>query len=364
MSEIKIIGSVYDPIRVTATVAAAVVGAPGMVWRGTYNAERYYYENEVVYWNGSSWIANRYVDEGLVPGVSASWSLVAQSGTSVPWADPEVYVPGNLLQVNAGSDGFEDSGVPAADVVKNTGSDYDYGAIAFCGGISGKEIEFENSKPILSLITIESGSSGNANELPVFNGAFGDGEATPIISSGKTIDQVKTELGYLYIPASAFEARKTNGATWAVEESATNDQVKGIWLFDAATPEAIQIIIPNIGDGLGLITAGFKFKIHAKLPVIGTGSLTDNSVAWIVKAVIEGAEPDQSWGTAVQVNQEFSPAKIEISDWSALITAAGTIENNCRMIIEVSRNASDTEYDLLAQDVAFLGLELQMNLSA
>lgn len=363
MSETKIIGSVYDPIRVTATVAAAVVGAPGMVWRGTYNAARYYYENEVVYWNGSSWIANRYVEEGLVPGVSASWSLVAQSGTSVPWADPEVYVPGNLLQVNAGSDGFEDSGVPAGDVVRKPNPNNTNGAAIVIVNSSGDN--YEPSSIIINQVALfDAPENFAADNIPIFkySGISGT-DAIFMTDSLKSIDNVKTELGYLAAYASAFDARKTDGAEYKQIESATYKQTSYVYRFDPTTSEGIHIAIPNYGSG-SLTTANFKVKLHTKVIDDSTIDIDNNKVRWGVKAAIEQETIDQAWGTAVTIDDDYANEDVQHSDWSALVTASGTIAAGCQMWIEIYRDATNATYDTLAADIELCWAEFQFNLPA
>lgn len=186
---------------------------------------------------------------------------------------------------------------------------------------------------------------------------------TGVEDAGLATTMLFNQLNYLYAAPEAFLPRTTNGAQYAKEESTTYDQMKGTFLFDPATSEGIQLEVRNYGSG-SLTTKYFKCKLHYKVKM-GNGVPEFTKVAFRIQGAIEQDTVDVACGTAVQMNQTIEAQNtVYHTAWSSLITASGTIAENCALLIEVNRYADDVDNDTYPSDVAFIGAEFQFNIPA
>lgn len=76
-------------------------GDVGMVWKDTYDAATTYALNEVVFYNGCSWICVA-VSTGNAPSVSSTfWSLVAKQGNPAALSDAGTWAPSTAYTIGA-----------------------------------------------------------------------------------------------------------------------------------------------------------------------------------------------------------------------------------------------------------------------
>jgi hypothetical protein len=144
----------------------------------------------------------------------------------------------------------------------------------------------------------------------------------------------------LNIAARACVARTTNGATTFDAEQGANRVMISGYSFDAATQQYIQakIFLPKGID----TSAGFRFRFYWRQATAEGAAGT--SVIWQARAqyVGDGQVFDGAWGTPVDVQDAYiGSGQLMLTPTSSAMTPAGTHTENCAMVVEFSRKASD-----------------------
>jgi hypothetical protein len=282
----RIIGTVNDPGRVTATILAAVKGA-GFDYAGEWDAETTYEKNKVVS------IQSRL---GLFKSLQAANTGNTPPASTDEWWEVVTAIPGG--------------GVISGDY--NTSQDEDI-------------FPYSVLRDYL-----------NAIWIPYY------------LSKDKIL-----------APADVWTARATNGATFQVDETATNDQVKGGFVFSGTVSQGIQLQIKNLNNEL-FTTPEFKVKIHSKATV---AAALNADVVWAVRGVWQGAAMDQAWSDpAILPAQALSAINaVYSSDWSdeVRITAPETLANGS-LLIEIYR-AVDEAGDKNENSAVILDVEILIN---
>lgn len=180
-----------------------------------------------------------------------------------------------------------------------------------------------------------------------------DPSGTPL-SRKATVSQVLNQAVYkdIWISASAFETRATNGATGAPVEYPTNKINRYYYDFDAFTSQGIQLMLtmPEKWD-LGTI------KVKHKWTNGETGG-NGGTVIWSTAGVATSNDDaiDAALGTAqTATDTALTDGDEMISPASSAITIGGTPALGDTIMIEVSRDVSDT-YDKKAR---YWGLWIQ-----
>ena len=283
----RIIGTVNDPGRVTATILAAVKGA-GFDYAGEWDAETTYEKNKVVS------IQSRL---GLFKSLQAANTGNTPPATTDEWWEVVMAIPG--------------------------------------GGVVNNE------------------SNINSDDIPTY------GLISYILSENYLGVTFAEKLNLILAPADVWTARATNGATFQVDETATNDQVKGGFVFSGTVSQGIQLQIKNLNNEL-FTTAKFKVKIHSKATAL---AVLNGGVVWAVRGVWQGTAMDQAWSDpAILPAQILSNINTVYStDWSdeVRITAPETLANGS-MLIEVYR-AVDEAGDVNSNSAVILDVEILIN---
>lgn len=163
-----------------------------------------------------------------------------------------------------------------------------------------------------------------------------------------------TGINDLWLPAGAFVPRITNGPSGGVVELATNDIALTTLDFSASTSEGAQtfVALPKRWDG-GTVTfepywtaaSGSGTVIFA---LAGTAFSNDDAM-------------DAAFGTSQSSSDTLITANdLHIGPTSSAITIAGTPANADMLILQVTRDISDT----LAVDAKLIGIMLHYTVSA
>lgn len=161
----------------------------------------------------------------------------------------------------------------------------------------------------------------------------------------------------IFLPASAFVARTTNGAASFAIELATNGVMIRGYDFDTGTAEAVQIALAlpkQWNEG----TVTFRAYWTA-----GSGS---GGVAWSLRgrAASNDDAMDGSWGTAVTVTDTFITANdMHLTAESSAVTIGGSPAEGDLVFLEVTREVSNGS-DTLAVDARLLGIEMFITTNA
>lgn len=161
----------------------------------------------------------------------------------------------------------------------------------------------------------------------------------------------------IWIPASAFIPRTTNGCGVDSRETATNRQNFDELLFDAAADEFAQALIalPNNWN-YGTITARFYW----------TAASGSGDVVWGIQGLAYADDDalDTASGTAQTVTDTLLAANdMHVSDATSAVTIAGTPAANRAVQWQIYRDA-DAGGDTLAVDARLLGVEILYTLAS
>jgi hypothetical protein len=159
-----------------------------------------------------------------------------------------------------------------------------------------------------------------------------------------------------FISATAFTRLVTNGAANFQLELPTNKTILQGWAFNDSTVQYVQIAVdPPEGWDRGAIGARFRWTSQAA----GSGSvgwglaalaLADGD-AWDVALTLSGTVLDVFQGS----NKEH------ITDVTNLLTPGGLLRDRDKLILQVSRSATNAG-DTLVGDAVFTGLDLEWSL--
>jgi hypothetical protein len=158
----------------------------------------------------------------------------------------------------------------------------------------------------------------------------------------------------IWIPASAWIPRTTNGCGVDSRELATNRTNYDELLFDPATNEFAQAltILPN-NYNLSTITARFYW----------TASTGSGAVIWGLqgRAYADDDALDTAFGTAQTVADTLLAANdMHITSSTGAITIDGTPTANCPLLLQLYRDAVAAG-DTLGSDARLLGVEILFN---
>jgi len=181
-------------------------------------------------------------------------------------------------------------------------------------------------------ITIGSGLSLSSNTLSV----TGDGSTN------------------IWIPASAWIPRTTNGCGVDSRELATNRTNYDELLFDPATNEFAQAltILPN-NYNLSTVTARFYW----------TASTGSGAVIWGLqgRAYADDDTLDTAFGTAQTVTDTLLATNdMHVTSATSAITIAGTPAANRPILFQLYRDAAAAG-DTIGSDARLLGVEILFN---
>lgn len=157
----------------------------------------------------------------------------------------------------------------------------------------------------------------------------------------------------MFIPASAFTPRATNGPGVAVEEYATNDVNLEYLLFDGATEEyaCALVQLPSTWD-LGTITGAHYWDA-------ATGASAADTVEWelAARAYANDDAIDQAAGTGQVISDAvLAVGDMHITSASPAITVAGSPAAGQPILLTVSRNVTGT--DDMTEDAKWFGVLL------
>lgn len=169
-----------------------------------------------------------------------------------------------------------------------------------------------------------------------------------------TLNQLFQARHSIWIPASAWTPRTTNGPSVGTAELSTNKRMVKSLDFDASTQEYAQfsVWLPKSWD-----LSTFAYRV---LWTTATGS---GGVAWSLAARADGDDDalDQAMGTAVVVTDtRIADNDLHMTGESGTLTAAGTAQEMDLVTFEVSRPVADAG-DTKTGDAKFLGLHLYYN---
>lgn len=159
-------------------------------------------------------------------------------------------------------------------------------------------------------------------------------------------------------PADVWTARTTNGATFQVDETATNDQVKGGFYFSGTVSQGIQLQIKNLNNEL-FSTPEFRVKIHSKATNI---SELNSGVVWGIRGVWQGSAMDQAWSDPIYLTQNLADVNTIYSTAFSdeiRVTAPETLTNGS-LLIEIYRAVSEVG-DVNVNDAVILDVEILIN---
>lgn len=155
----------------------------------------------------------------------------------------------------------------------------------------------------------------------------------------------------LWLPASAWQARTTNGAGSFSTELATNKVLLRGFDFDTTTAEGVQMMLALPKQWARGTVSFLAYWTAAS----GSGGVAFSMRG---RAASDDDAMDGSWGTAVSVVDTFITANdLHVTPESGAITIAGSPAEGDIVWLEVQRevaNASDT----LAVDARLLGIKL------
>lgn len=160
----------------------------------------------------------------------------------------------------------------------------------------------------------------------------------------------------IYLPASSWTPRTTNGPAPGLVELATNKVMLPSLDFDQTTSEAAQFLLfmPKSWDE-GTLTFKAVWTTTA-----GAGGAT---VVWKIGAVaLSDDDPlDSAIGTEISVSDILLAANdVHITAESTAITIAGTPNEGDLVVLQIARDISDT----LANDAKLLGVHLYITTNA
>jgi hypothetical protein len=155
----------------------------------------------------------------------------------------------------------------------------------------------------------------------------------------------------IWIPASEWIPRTTNGCGINSLESTTNRVNYDVLEFDPAVVEYAQamVTLPNNWNA-GTVTAKFHW----------TAASGSGDVVWQLsgRAYANDDAIDQATGTAQSSTDTLTAANdLDISPATSAITLAGTAANGNPVVFELSRNAT-AGGDTLAVDARLIGVEI------
>lgn len=155
----------------------------------------------------------------------------------------------------------------------------------------------------------------------------------------------------IWIPASEWIPRTTNGCGINSLESTTNRVNYDVLEFDPAAVEYAQamVVLPNNWNA-GTVTAKFHW----------TAASGSGDVVWQLsgRAYANDDAIDQATGTAQSSTDTLTAANdLDISPATSAITLAGTAANGNPVVFELSRNAT-AGGDTLGTDARLIGVEI------
>lgn len=159
----------------------------------------------------------------------------------------------------------------------------------------------------------------------------------------------------MWIPAQAFVPRVTNGCATAVtRELATNDVALNTCAFDQTTSEGAQFMLrmPKAWD-----EGTFTFD------VVWTSASGSGTVTWSLSVVaLSNDDPlDSAFGTPQEVTDTLLLADdTHLTAESSAITAAGSPAEGDLVVLELTRNISDT----LSADAELIGIRVNFTSNA
>ena len=201
-------------------------------------------------------------------------------------------------------------------------------------------------------------SVDSADVLPIVDDPSGTPVTKKITQSNLLGSQKVVGTQDIWIPASAWWARTTNGAaSLATTETATNKVNYKTFDFDTSTQEFIQCIWqpPRNWDN-----STVKFTPY------WTAASGSGGVVWALQGV--ALSDDDALDTAFGTEQTSTDTLITAADvhkgpQSSAITIAGTPADGDLIVLQFKRNPSDGS-DTLGVDAKFLGLMLEISIDS
>lgn len=207
------------------------------------------------------------------------------------------------------------------------------------------------------------GLTSAADRLPYFTGS-GTASLATFTSVGRSIVDDATTAAVLatiaargqgketiWLPASAFVSRTTNGAAAATTELATNDIMSVTYDFDTTTEEGIQtmIALPKSWNA-GTVT----------FQVFWTAASGSGGVAWDLEAVSFANDDamDTAVGTAVTVTDTLITANdMHVTSESSAVTIAGSPAADEVQVFQITRQVGHAS-DTMGVDARLIGIKL------
>lgn len=203
------------------------------------------------------------------------------------------------------------------------------------------------------------GVSGTVN-MAVYNGTdfiLISSSPVDLSSYATTASQVGQQT--IWLPATAWISRGTNGAAQGSVETSTNKVNLRTYDFDTTTQEFIQAMVqmPKSWD-LGTLVCQFIWS-HAS-------TTTNFGVVWAIEAMalVDDEAADTAFGTAVQVADTGGTTDdIYITAETSALTVGSTPASECLVVFQVKRVPADAA-DTLAIDARLIGVKIHYTTNA
>jgi hypothetical protein len=212
-------------------------------------------------------------------------------------------------------------------------------------------------------INVLDGITASTAELNVLDGipptltateiGYLDGVTSSIQNQINALSSGGNATHTIWLPAGSFNPTTTNGATYAIQELATNDVMVAGYDFSASTDQKVQTMI-------AMPKSWNESTVTAQILWKDASSAGSGNVIWGVRARAVGDDDamDAAFGTAQTVTDTFiASGDLHITSTTAAITAAGTPAEGDLLIVEVYRDA-DAGGDTYTQSARFIGLRL------
>jgi hypothetical protein len=173
-----------------------------------------------------------------------------------------------------------------------------------------------------------------------------------------TANGVAQGLHTIWIPASAFKSRATNGAEAITYDSGANDVTLAGFGFDTTSQEYIHSIPIRMPKSWN------EGTVTAQIDWTNTGGSSTQTVRWTVagRAVGDDDAINGVFGTAVNLDDTWlAQNDMHKTSVSSAITIGNTPAEGDTVIFEVSRDVAN---DNMSGDAVFLGMTLFITINA
>lgn len=226
------------------------------------------------------------------------------------------------------------------------------GVLVFCSGTAFYALHLPLTSAFMAAVL--AAATGAAARAAFGATALGDALfiAASAAAARTTLELVGKET--IFLPASSWIARTTNGPAFSLIELATNDVMLQTLDFDQTTSEGAQFML-LMPKSWNESTITFK--------VVWTAASGAGTVTWNLSAFAASDDDalDTAFGTAVGVTDTLIAANdAHITAESAAVTIAGTPAEGDMVILQIARDIVDT----LTADAKLIGVHIYITTNA